>query len=134
MSNDLVKLPNSLVSAVEVDEEGMLWFVCGRPAGDINQYNLSFPVRLHFYRKGTMFHLEVSGKATIVQDDLENDTEGPLLIKMSMNNIEYTEPHEKKKGKVESLLEKGYLWIMKNVALPHDNRSALSKLNSMREA
>ncbi len=140
MSNDLVKLPNNIVSAVKVDEEGQLWFVCNRPSASIAQYDPSFPARLHFYRKGTMFHMEVSGKATIVEEPGEEipfeqyGSTPPLLIRMSINNVEYTEPHEKKKGKLELIIEKGYQWVLRTIATGHDNRSVLSKLSSMKRA
>jgi len=124
MSNDLVKLPNNIVSAVKVDEEGQLWFTCNQPGKDINQIDLNFPARLHFYRKGTMFHIEVSGKATIVKEDnIDLNTAGsgmkaPLLIKMSMNSVAYTEPHEKKKNVLAAWLEKSYQWMIRTITLP----------------
>ena len=31
MSNELIKLPNCLVEAVKVDNEGQLWFLCKAP-------------------------------------------------------------------------------------------------------
>jgi len=141
MSNDVVKLPNNIVNALKVDNEGNLWFSCNRPPEYVDQCEKSFPVRLHFYRKGAFFHIEVSGKATIVSDDTVNPfittTQSklkPLLIKMSMSSIEYSEPQEKKKNRVEVILEQGYKWVLRTIAVSHDTRPILAKLQSMNRA
>jgi hypothetical protein len=139
MSNEVIKLPNNIVKAVKVDNEGQLWFVCKHPGWQVDQCERTFPARLHFYKKGIFFHVEVSGKATIVNDTNDfvtttSGTENTLLIKMTMNSIEYTEPHEKKKNRVEVMLEQGYRWVLHKIALPHDTKSILSKLQSMNRA
>lgn len=135
MSNELIKLPNCIVEAVKVDNEGQLWFICKPPGYQVDQCVSSFPARLHFYRKGTLFHIEVSGKATIMNDVYADNTkEKSLLIKMTMNSIEYTEPQEKRKTKVDAMLEQGYKWLLRTIALPHDRRPILSKLQSMNRA
>src|SRR6185369_7701682 len=99
-----------------------------------------FPARLCFYRKGLDFHVEVSGKATVVNNhySVTDDRESPLkeenqkvlLVKMSMLNIEYTEPHSRRpKNKVESWLEHGYKWLLRTAAVPRNTVSVLSKLH-----
>jgi general stress protein 26 len=92
LSNEVIKLPNNIVKAVKVDNEGQLWFVCRRPGRQVDQYEQTFPTRLHFYRKGVFCHVEVSGKATIVNDTTDfiitgSGAEKPLLIKMTMHRI-----------------------------------------------
>ena len=91
MSNDLVKMPNSIITAVKVDEEGQLWFVSKSHLQNLDQCEQSFPVRLHFFRKGTNFFVVVSGKAFIVNNSeaalnghgaLETNQEKPILIKI----------------------------------------------------
>lgn len=135
MSNELIKIPNCLVEAVKVDNDGHLWFICKSPSHQLDQCESSFPARLHFYRKGTFFHIEVSGKATIMnQIHADDSKEKSLLIKMTMNTVEYTEPQEKKKSKVEAILENGYKWMLRTIAIPHDHRGVLSKLQSMNRA
>ena len=130
MSNELIKLPNCIIEAVKVDNEGQLWFICKPPAYEVDQCVSSFPARLHFYRKGTFFHIEVSGKATIMNDVyMDNSKEKSLLVKMTMNSVEYTEPRERKKNKVDVILEQGYRWLIRTIAIPHDRRPILSKLN-----
>jgi hypothetical protein len=54
MSNELVKIPNNIITAVKVDEEGQLWFISKRPVQDLEQCEQSFPVRLHFFVKGRL--------------------------------------------------------------------------------
>jgi hypothetical protein len=51
-----------------------------------------------------------------------------------MNTVEYTEPQERKKSKVETMLENGYKWMLRTIAIPHDHRTILSKLQSMNRA
>jgi hypothetical protein len=135
MSNGICKLPNSIVTALKVSDEGELWFICEKPFQDVAEYEQSFPVTLHFYKKGIFFHLEVSGKAAIINEDysgyLSNEisTKGKvLLIRMSMNSIEYTEPYGKKeRNRFETFIEKGYKWALRNIALPHQSKPELSK-------
>lgn len=127
MSNELCKLPNSIVTALQVDDEGQLWFVCPRPLLGSYEDEQSFPVRLHFYRKGFFFHLEVSGKATITNESAFDELPGNIpekekliLIRMTMNSIECTEPYEKRKrNKVEIFIEQGYNWMLRHIAIPH---------------
>ena len=126
MSNDLCKLPNSIITAYHVDDEGQLWFFCQSPIKNTGMYENSFPVRLHFYRKGIFFHLEVSGKATIADetncDYMHGETpeKGKLiLLKMTMNSIEYTEPYGKsERSRLEQFVEKGYKWMLKSITIP----------------
>ena len=135
MSNDVCKLPNSIVTALQVNDEGELLFICQKPFQDVAEYEQSFPVSLHFYRKGVFFHLEVSGKATIRDEDysgyLSNEVSAKgkvLLISMSMNSIEYTEPYGKsERSRFELLVEKGYKWMLRHIALPHHSKPALNK-------
>jgi hypothetical protein len=138
MSNEVCKLPNSIVTVLQVDDAGQLWFICKRPFQKVGEYEHSFPVRLHFYRKGVFFHLEVSGKATIVdkaQSDYlpyEVSAEGQvILIRMAMNTIEHTEPFGKKeRSRLELLVEKGYKWMLRSITLPYPSKPEHSKWQS----
>lgn len=136
MSNGLVKIPNSIVSVLKVDDEGQLWFLCMPPVHKIEECECVFPARLHFYRKGKYFHMEISGKATIMNNEFNMEQEEgaeprkdkPILIKMSMTNIEYTSTQERKeKGKLEVILENSYKWILRNVAIPRQEKSIFPK-------
>ena len=134
MSNELVKLPNDIVTFVNIDEEGQLWFLSHLPMQLLSECEKVFPARLHFFRKGHDYFVEVSGKATIVSDinSAENKYgQNAVLIKMVMSNVEYREPHAKKeKTKVQVMVEKSYRWMLRNIGFPHSNDSVLRKLQS----
>ena len=136
MSDEVIKFPNSIATAVRVDDEGQLWFLCKKPVQFVSECEQNFPARLKFYRKGISFFLEVSGKATIVNNNSslnipeKNLQEKPVLIKMTMTNIEYVEPEEKrKKTWLETTVENGYKWFLKHAALNHHTEPVLSKLH-----
>lgn len=141
MSDSIFRLPNDIVTALRVDEQGQLWFVCRAYFPETEEQENSFPVRLRFYRKGVDFHVEVSGKATIVNTDYPGANKGKdnkgsakdqkfYLIRMSMVNIEYTEPHARKpKTKLETFLETGYKWFLRTAAYKTQSASVLAKLH-----
>jgi len=115
-SDEVISLPNNIVSAVKVDEEGQVWFVCDRPNYLPEQYPPTFPARLHFYRKGKFFHIEVSGPARIVnnvQGD-NNGSEKRMLIKMEMKNITYTETPNRQNNSIGQWVHKTLRWILVN--------------------
>lgn len=138
MSNSLVKLPNDIVNYVKVDEDGQLWFLSHSPTHSLRECEQVFPARLHFFRKGCDFFVEVSGKATIVDTislgeaagtyDINNDKEA-VLIRMTMSNIEYREPHAKKsKTKLELVAGKSYKWILRAATgFSHTSAAVFSK-------
>ncbi len=136
MSNEFSDLPNSIVKALKVDDEGQLWFACPRLLLCYYEKEQYFPARLHFYRKGIFYHLEVSGKATIVKEKYFKKfarnflrKEKMVLIKMSMNSIEYTEPYQRKeKNRLELLLDKAYNWLLHHVSVsPQESKTFFPK-------
>lgn len=139
MSNELVKIPNNIVTAIRVDDEGNLWFLAKRPSQFVSECEQNFPARLHFYRKGIRFFMEVSGKATIVNNacnlgtaetDVAGVQEKPILIKMTMRNIEYVEAAERKrKTKLDVLFENGYKWLARTIAFHRHTKPVLAKLH-----
>lgn len=133
MSNELVRLPNDIVTYVNIDEEGQLWFLSHLPPQLVSECEREFPARLHFFRKGYDYFIEVSGKAEIVSDissDSENQETNAVLIKMTMRNVEYREPHARReKTKMQLALEKSYKWMLKNIGFSHSGESVLSKLH-----
>lgn len=135
MSDELTQMPNSIVTALQVDNEGQLWFTCSQPLLGMYEEGQCFPARLHFYRKGYLFHLEVSGKATIINTSFyeelpisQSHTGDVMLIKMSMTSVEYTAPYEKKKkSRLETMVEQSFNWMLKHIAVPHSTRTLLPK-------
>jgi Pyridoxamine 5'-phosphate oxidase like len=140
MSNELIKIPNNIVTVLRVDEDGQLWFLSQRPLQQVEQCEQSFPVRLFFYRKGVSFFLEVNGKATIVKDEYnslfpfiaESETGRPILMKMNINNLEFTEQGEKKKkNRLELIMENSYKWLLHTIAFSRSEKSVLHKLHGV---
>lgn len=133
MSNDLVRLPNDIVTYVNIDEEGQLWFLSHLPPQLLSECEREFPARLHFFRKGYDYFVEVSGKATIVSDICSANEKGEnnaVLIKMTMPNVEYREPHApREKTKIQLMLEKSYTWMLRNIGFNHSGESVLTKLH-----
>jgi general stress protein 26 len=141
MSNSLVKLPNDLVTLVRIDEEANLWFLSRQPNHLPDQCETEFPARLCFYRKGINYFVEVSGKASVINNSYQvpekyADTtelvsnQKPMLVKMSMVNVEYNEPHaESSQTLFEGWLRNVYKWILKHVAVNRSAESILSKLH-----
>lgn len=123
MSDSCIKMPNDIVTAVKVDQEGQLWFLSHLPSQPLKECEQSFPARLKFFRKELNFFVEVSGKATIVSmiqsegniDNYTADMSGnkiAVLIKMTMTNVEYTGPEaQRAKPKWQELAQRIYSWM-----------------------
>ena len=70
-SNAVLKLPNSIVTTLKVDDAGQIWFFVNRPEQYLHEFDKEFPAKLDFFRKGKWFYLHVTGKAFIVSDPEE---------------------------------------------------------------
>jgi hypothetical protein len=71
MSTAVLKMPTCIVSALEVDEVGQVWFFINRPVQHIREFDKEFPARLEFFKKGMRYFLKASGRACIVDDPEE---------------------------------------------------------------
>src|ERR1700761_6365702 len=67
-SNSIVKLPTHVVSDVELDSEGQIWFVIPKPAMHIEAYDKEIPAKLDFFKKGKDFFVKVRGTAYLQTD------------------------------------------------------------------
>ena len=135
MSNELIKVPNCLITLLRMDEEGHMWFQCKAPIVYMQNYEQSFPARLHFFRKGFSYFIDVSGSASIVNttdNGATNSSDGVMLVKLNVNNIEYTEPQTKKKTRLDEWIEKSYNWIINHLVFPRNQKSFLTKLQHNR--
>lgn len=70
-SNSIVKLPTHVISDVELDEEGSIWFVIPKPAMHIEAYDKEIPAKLDFFKKGTDFFVKVRGTAFLQAEPTE---------------------------------------------------------------
>jgi len=71
LSESVLKLPTSLVNQVKVDDYGYVWFYIQKPRQQLKEFDMEFPVRLDFFRKGQSCFLQVNGKGWVVTDPEE---------------------------------------------------------------
>jgi general stress protein 26 len=101
-SNSPVRLPTHVISDVEVDAEGRIWFVVPRPAQHIDAFEKEMPAKLDFFRKGKDFFVKVRGVAVLLADartinsyeSLSDDMKKKMTDKGSMGimvKIEHTD-------------------------------------------
>jgi hypothetical protein len=104
LSDAVLKFPSSVVSSLNVDDYGYVWFFVKKPKQHVNEFESEFPVRLDFYKKGKSYFLQVSGKAYVVSDPelvngfvtLPDDAKNAalrdmVLVKVKMLKAEYQE-------------------------------------------
>jgi len=103
LSDSVLKLPTSLVSTLKVDDYGYVWFFVKKPKQHLQEFENEFPVRLDFFKKGTEYFLQVTGKGFVVNDPEEMNTlkmsgewntlmcEDVVLVKVKMMKAEYYE-------------------------------------------
>src|SRR5882672_3566028 len=91
-SQELMKVPDNIMKVLKVDSRGQLWFITYQPSECKKPYELNFPARLIFYRKGLPFFMELSGKTTLMRGAFRNRGEKFILFKMNVNQAVYTEP------------------------------------------
>jgi len=102
-NSNTTRLPNDIVEFESVDDDGLLWFSAHIPRHWVKAYELHFPAKLIFYRKGIDYYVEITGTAVVVnkQDVIhgtDNMYNGKLLLKMVPYYIEYTETGKREAG------------------------------------
>lgn len=121
MNNAPVKLPNDVIEFESIDDDGLLWFSAHTPKQWEKAYELHFPVKLIFYRKGVDFYVEISGTAVVVnkQDVMhggDNAYGGKMLLKMVPYYMEYTETRKRDAG-IKKLKGQMYDMFMNTLGL-----------------
>ena len=104
LSNSVLRIPTSIVTALKVDSEGQVWFFVSRPRQQLSEAERQFPARLEFYKKGKHSLVKINGRACIVDemekvqhlaglpDDLNSKAlDQLLLIKVKIDKAEYYE-------------------------------------------
>ncbi|MDB5206088.1 MAG: hypothetical protein JWR72_1163 [Flavisolibacter sp.] len=71
LSASVLKLPNTIVTSLQVDDYGFVWFCVQKSTQNIQEFEQEFPVKLDFYKKGVGYFLQVEGKAFVVSDPEE---------------------------------------------------------------
>jgi general stress protein 26 len=63
-----IKLPTHVITDVEVDMEGHIWFAVPRPTMHIDAYEKEVLAKLDFFKKGKDFFVKVKGVAVLLTD------------------------------------------------------------------
>jgi hypothetical protein len=86
-SASIVKLPTHVISDVELDAEGNIWFVIPRPVQHIEAFEKEMPAKLDFFKKGKDFFIKITGTAFLITD-MEEVNNGNLSddMKARMND------------------------------------------------
>lgn len=104
LSNAVLKMQTTIITALKVDEVGQVWFFVNRPLQHIQEFDKEFPARLEFFKKGKSFYLKIAGKACIVNDPEEVNSlvamsddirqkamSEMVLVKVKIQNVEYVD-------------------------------------------
>ena len=81
-SSSIVKLPTHVISDVELDNEGQIWFVIPKPAMQLEAYDKEIPAKLDFFKKGMDFFVKVRGTAFLQTDLKEANANSGLSAEM----------------------------------------------------
>ena len=111
LSNSVLRIPTSIVTALRVDESGQVWFFVSKPKHQLTEYDRQFPARLEFYKKGKGSLIKIVGRACIVNDteEVKNLVTLPeelkekamdqlLLVKLKIDKAAYYETSTTVKG------------------------------------
>lgn len=104
LTNAVLKMPTTIVTALKVDEVGQVWFFVNRPLQNIQEFDREFPAQLDFFRKGKSFYLKIKGRACIVNDpeevnglvNISEDIKAKamnqlVLVKVKIQSAEYVD-------------------------------------------
>lgn len=101
--DSLIKLPNHLITEMDIDDDGVILFVIPKPAQDIAAFDTEFPVNLDFFKKGKPFRVKVHGKGYMITDRAEIESrcaasvqlrdkagnEPVIMIRVEITNVDY---------------------------------------------
>ena len=132
-NSNIVRLPNDIVEFESVDDDGLLWFSAHIPRHWVKAYELHFPAKLIFYRKGVDYYVEITGTAVVVNKQdvmygLDNLQGGKLLLKMVPYYIEYTETGKREAG-FKKLKAQVYDVFMNTLGLSRATQPRLTETN-----
>ncbi|HXB93601.1 MAG TPA: hypothetical protein VNU70_00540 [Puia sp.] len=81
-SKSIVKLPTHVISDVELDNEGQVWFVIPKPSMHIEAYDSEIPAKLDFFKKGKDFFVKIRGVAYLQADAGEANANSSLSAEL----------------------------------------------------
>lgn len=125
LSDAVLKIPTSIVSALSVDEVGQVWFFMSRPTQHLQEFDKEFPAKLEFFKKGKNFYLKINGKACIVSDPEElnnlisipdsiqhSSKENLVLVKFRIQFADYYEQDEQRtRNWMQNLKNVWFKWV-----------------------
>jgi hypothetical protein len=91
-----LKLPNNIIQTFRVDNDGTVWFFTSCNGNYADNIDRNFYAYLNYYKKGSGCRLQLSGVATIVENEddglISIDTATRMvLVKMKIMQAEYYE-------------------------------------------
>ena len=99
--NSELQLPNNIIQTLKVEDDGTIWFFTSCSGEHAQSIDRSFYAYLDYYKKGTDCRLQLSGRATIAEDDSEtfltmsnyskSTANRLVLVKMKIMQAEYFE-------------------------------------------
>lgn len=99
--NSELQLPNNIIQTLQIEDDGTIWFFTSCNGEYAKCIDKSFYAYLDYYKKGTECRLQLSGRATIVEDDGEafltmsnyskSTASRLVLVKMKIMQAEYFE-------------------------------------------
>ena len=125
-SDAVLKFPTTIVNALEVDDNGQIWFFMNKPSQHLQEFDREFPARLNFFKKGKDHFLHINGKAYVIYDPEEINglvclsdeirtaaIRGQfVLIKMRVQKAEYFERQtDKSAAGWNSIVKKMFSWM-----------------------
>lgn len=125
-SEAVLKLPTTIVNALQVDEAGQIWFFVTKPSQFLQEFDKEFPAKLNFFKKGKEYFLHITGKAYIINDpeeithlvslsdEIRQDAinNKHILVKMRVQKAEYFAKQPEKAGiGFNSLFSKMFSWL-----------------------
>ena len=103
-SDAVLKISTCVVSVLNVDDVGQLWFFIPKPRQSINEFEKTFISKVDFFRKGKNFFVEILGMAYTVTDpeeingliDFDNEIKNKamhdsVLVKVRLLHVHYHE-------------------------------------------
>ncbi|MCW3093807.1 MAG: hypothetical protein JWP81_4876 [Ferruginibacter sp.] len=122
-----LRIPNNLVSTIKTDGEGNIWFFTSCDGAFAKNIKEHFHAYLDYYQKGQDCRLRLSGKASIIQDEIEMDGEAIAVESETMNialvkfKILYAEYFENKSAPVS--LTKKVKTFFTEIFVPHSHKT-----------
>jgi hypothetical protein len=105
--NSELQLPNNIIQTLKVEDDGTIWFFTSCSGEHAQSIDKSFYAYLDYYKKGTECRLQLSGRASIVEDDGEafltisnyskSTVSRIVLVKMKIMQAEYFETKDQQK-------------------------------------